>query len=289
MVKTFRPQNLNEALRIRSDCRTTVFAGGSDLMVQRRVWRGVEPRLAAPPLFIAHLPELREIRVGKNGVHIGACCTLAQILEHRHVPDRIKLPLSGMASPSIRNIATIGGNIANASPAADTLPMLYSLDALLTLQSRNRTDTLGIADFITGPGRTALQEDQIVTRISIPLADFNCMYYEKVGARRANCISKLSFYALARLGGSRVEEARIGFGAVAPTVVRSPEAESLLTMTPTSRIPERLEEMRALYFPIIQPIDDMRSTVEYRQGVAFALLERFLLEVASGKYDNRPW
>ena len=95
-------------------------------MVRHKTWSGVAPKLPNPALMIGHLKELREIRVVDDNVRIGACCTLAEILGNGSVPDHVKLPLKQMASPSIRNIATMGGNIANASPAGDSLPMLYA-------------------------------------------------------------------------------------------------------------------------------------------------------------------
>jgi CO/xanthine dehydrogenase FAD-binding subunit len=276
MVDAFRPQTLDEALDIRESRRTILFAGGSDLMVRHRTWSGLPPTLPAPALMIGHLEELRGIAMDGDTLDIGACATLAEIIDHPCVPDCVRLPLTRMASPSIRAIATLGGNIANASPAGDTLPMLYCLDALLTLRSRSRTESVSIADFITGPGSTILRDDQILTRIHIPLMDYTHLLFEKVAGRRANAISKLSLYAVARVDESRVEEVRMAFGAMAPTVVRSREAEALLTMAPTLRIPSLLERVEECCLPLITPMDDQRSTREYRLDVAFGLLERFL-------------
>lgn len=281
MVEVFRPQTLDEALGIRDSRTTTIFAGGSDLMVRHRGWSGTPPTLPAPALMIGHLEELRGIDLGGDTLSIGACATLAEIIAHPGVPDCVRLPLNHMASPSIRGIATLGGNIANASPAGDTLPMLYALDARLELRSRSRTELLAMPDFITGPGSTALGDDQILTRIRIPLAEYQRLLFEKVAGRRSNSISKLSLYAVARVAGPCLEEVRISFGSVAPTVVRSPEAESLLAMQPTERIPALLERVKGCFSPLITPVDDQRSTREYRQKVALGLLERFLLGLRS--------
>ena len=121
MVTAWRPLSLEEALQLRSSCITTVIAGGTDLLVRHRSWSGLPPTLPAPVLMVGHLQELREITISDSLLHIGACCTLAEILEHDAIPRQIKLPLATMASPSIRNLATLGGNIANASPAGDSL------------------------------------------------------------------------------------------------------------------------------------------------------------------------
>jgi CO/xanthine dehydrogenase FAD-binding subunit len=281
MVAAFRPRTLDEALGIRESRRTTLFAGGSDLMVRHRSWSGVPPTLPAPALMIGHLEELRGIGIEGDRLSIGACSTLAGIIDHPAVPECVRLPLSRMASPSIRAIATMGGNIANASPAGDTLPMLYCLDARFTLQSRSRTEIVSVADFITGPGSTILRDDQILTRIHIPLMDYTHLLFDKVAGRRANAISKLSLYAVARVDDSCVEEVRMAFGAMAPTVVRSREAEALLTMAPTLRVSGLVERVKGCYAPLITPRDDQRSTREYRLDVAFGLLERFLLGLHS--------
>jgi CO/xanthine dehydrogenase FAD-binding subunit len=276
MVGALRPPTLQQALDIRGSRSTTVFAGGSDLMVRHRSWSGVPPTLPAPALMIGHLEELREISLGGDTLTIGACATLAEILDHPAVPDCVRLPLSHMASPSIRAIATLGGNIANASPAGDSLPMLYALDARLELRSRSHTEEVDVAAFIGGPGRTILKDDQILTRIHIPLAQFTHLLFEKVAGRRANSIAKLSLYAVARTGDPCVEEVRVAFGALAPTVVRSREAEALLTRAEKAQLPGLVEQLKGCYAPLITPIDDQRSTGQYRRDVALGLLERFL-------------
>lgn len=280
MDTAWRPLNLEEALYLRASRATTVLAGGTDLLVRHRRWSGLPPTLPAPALMVGHLPELKEITIHDSILRIGACCTLAEILDHDAIPRHIKLPLATMASPSIRNIATLGGNIANASPAGDSLPMLYALDATLTLQSVDRTEDVGIADFITGPGATVLRSNQIITRITIPLADYSHIFFEKVAARRSNAISKLSLYAVARRNDLSLEEIRIAFGSVAATIVRSREAETLLTSLPLDSISGHMEQLKIYYGTRISPIDDQRSTRTYRHKVAFSLLERYLTKLA---------
>jgi CO/xanthine dehydrogenase FAD-binding subunit len=270
--------NLAEALEIRSKVKTIVFAGGSDLMVKHRTWSGVVPDLLDTILLIGHLEQLQGITVKNNILKIGAGCTLTEILNDRRIPDCIKLPISQMASPSIRNIGTIGGNICNSSPAGDTLPMLYALDARLKIQSKNNTFSVGIADFITGPGQNKLKEDEILSQIIIPLPDYNCCFYRKVGSRKANSISKLSFFGLAKANASHILEVKIAMGAVSPTVIRSLEAEILLKGTSRSQIPQLLDKILACYDNLLNPIDDLRSTREYRKQVSRQLLEYFLLK-----------
>jgi CO/xanthine dehydrogenase FAD-binding subunit len=181
-----------------------------------------------------------------------------------------------MASPAIRNIATMGGNIGHASPAGDSLPMLYALGAQLTLQSGEGQSVVNLAEFITGPGQTVLKDHEIIRHIRIPLDDYNRLYYRKVGTRRANGIAKLSVFAVARAVKTRLDEIRISFGAVAPTVVRSQKAEALLKTLWPGQISARLEEVQAYYAPLITPVDDIRSGKAYRLRVAFRLLQECL-------------
>ncbi len=276
MVASYRPVNLEEALEIRKNEQTLVFAGGTDLMVKHKTWSGTVPGFMNTILFTGHLAELRQIFRDQQYLHIGAACTLSQILREPVVPEWIKRPFAEMASPAIRNMATIGGNICNASPAGDTLPMLYALDARLTLQSAGNTEYIAIKDFIAGPGMTSLKPDQILTEISIPATAYTCCYYRKVGQRKANSISKISFYAVNNSDTDRISQVKIAFGAVGPVVVRSAEAEALLQGIQKLRISDVTGEITAIYEKLINPIDDLRSSKTYRQKVALRLLEDYL-------------
>jgi len=280
MVKTYRPLTLREALEIRNQTRTVLLAGGSDLMVRQRVWSGAVPEFSDPVLLIGHLKELQGISLTGNLLQIGAACTLAQIINDPGVPAYLKLPLSQMASPAIRNFASIGGNICNSSPAGDTLPLLYALDAWLTIQSKEAARSVAIADFITGPGQNSLQSDEILSQITVTLPGCSRYSYLKVGARQAMCISKLSFFGLADTLADEndrlIHDIRIAFGAVAPTVIRSPEAEALLKGSRCSQVSQLRENVLASYARLLSPLDDLRSTKKYRRTVALSLLDNFL-------------
>jgi CO/xanthine dehydrogenase FAD-binding subunit len=276
MVKTYRPNRLSEALRIREQENVIVLAGGTDLMVRNRSWSGTLPAFQQDVLFIGHLEELKRIRAAGGLIVLGASCTLAQIMHDWRVPEYIKLPLAQMASPAIRNVATIGGNICNASPAGDTLPMLYALNASLQLNTGQGSRIVNIQDFITGPGRTGLQDDEILTEIRIPIADFNRQYYKKAGLRKANAISKVSFFAVADCRHDRIREVRIALGAVAPTPVRSREGEAILAGIETKARLDAFPDLKACYEKLLSPIDDVRSTKKYRHKTALLILEDFL-------------
>ncbi len=274
MVKAYRPLNLEEALRVRASLRAQALAGGTDLMVRRgRFLSG-----GRPVLYIAHLEELRQITRSADELRVGAACTLSQLLASPLLPDYIKQLIAQMASPAIRNVATIGGNLCNASPAADALPMLYALDAVLCLQSAAGGETLPARDFYLAPGKTRLGEDQLLTQIRIPLReDWRCRYH-KLGMRRANSLSKLSFYALADRQEGSLRDVRIAFGAVAPTVVRCREAEQEILRYAQAPGEKQLLRIIARYDKLLAPIDDVRSSSAYRRAVSLRLLTQYLRE-----------
>jgi xanthine dehydrogenase FAD-binding subunit len=136
VVSAYRPASLDEALRIRAEDEAIPFAGGTDLMVKRRRYSGLVPRLDRPALFIAHLPQLRGVSLERAVLTVGAAVTLSEMLSDDRVPGVLREAIGQMASPAIRNVATLGGNVCNASPAGDTLPALYCLNARLVLGSQ---------------------------------------------------------------------------------------------------------------------------------------------------------
>lgn len=276
MVDAFRPADLASALRIMADTNPMVLSGGTDLMVKHKTWSGVVPHFDRPVLLIGHLPELQGIEIRDQRLFIRAAVTLAGILEHPLVPEHIKSPIAQMASPPIRNLATLGGNICNASPAGDSLPMLYALDACLRLESIQGRQTVTIHDLITGPGRIRLNPEQLLTAIEIPIIKCRAHHYRKVGQRQANSISKVSFYAAADYDNQRIDWVRIAFGAAAPTVVRSPAAEGLLAGLDISGLKTVIPAVISIYQELLSPVDDVRSTQRYRREVSLRLLENYL-------------
>jgi len=278
MVDAFRPADLAQALQIMADTNPTLLAGGTDLMVRHKTWSGVVPHFEGPVLLIGHLPELQGIEIRDQRLFIGSAVTLAAILEHPLVPDHIKSPIAQMASAPIRNLATLGGNICNASPAGDSLPMLYALDAGLHLESVQGQQTVTIQDYITGPGRTRLNPGQLLTAIEIPLIKCRAHYYRKVGQRQANSISKVSFYAAADYDNQHIDWVRIALGAVAPTVVRIPAAEGLLAGLDVSELKAAIPAVINKYQELLSPVDDVRSTQLYRREVSLRLLDDYLTQ-----------
>ncbi len=279
MVTAYTPKNLREALVLRRSAGMIPFAGGTDLMVRGKTTPGALPGFDAPVMFIGEIDELRQIDLVGDRLVIGAACTLTQVLENQYTPPLLKAAIGNMASVSIRNIATIGGNICNASPAGDTLPPLYVHDATVVLESYDNAREVPIQSFVLNPGETTIAQDELLTRIVIPLYDFDEVFYRKIGTRRAMALSKLSIAAAAKISGGRVEDIRIAFGAVAPTVVRSRKAETIALGIEISRLADIFPRLEAEYLKLIRPIDDQRSTAEYRRRTSLSLLRYFLTEV----------
>lgn len=279
MVSAITPQSLTEALSVRMNDTVIPFAGGTDLMVRRRGWAGTLPTFEYPVLFLGGLEELKRIHLQKDFLEIGAAASLRSILEHQATPKILKEAIARMASPAIRNSGTLGGNICNASPAADTVPPLLALDASVTLQSLSGIREIPLAEFIIAPGQTSLKHDELLVAVHLPIADYNMTHYRKVGTRKADALSKVSFAGLARIRGGMVEDLRIAIGAVTPRVVRNTEAERRMTGIDLNEIPSMVEDIKAIYDRDIWPIDDQRSSAVYRRKVSLRLVEDFLAAI----------
>jgi len=260
MVEFYRPQTLEEALQIRAQHAATPLAG--------------------------HLPELGGITVSGNGVgteiRIGAAVTYSELLEHPSIPEILKRASWELSAPGLRNIATLVGNICNASPAGDAVCALYVLDAELEIRGPKEPRRVPVHEFIQGPGKTVLKDNELVTAVYLPASSLPITAYHKVGTRRANALSKLSFCGVAELESGRVSQVAIAVGAVAPTVVRSREIEQRIAGLRLDELEAGLPEIMAAYDALITPIDDQRSTAVYRRQTANGLIERFLREEIRG-------
>lgn len=272
------PATLDEALEIRAERQVTPVAGGTDIMVRHRRHAPLPVQLDAPPLFIAGIPGLRDIDADGEMLSVGAAVTLSDLASHPDCPRGLKLAIGEFASPAIRNAGTIGGNVCNASPAADSLPFLYAVDACLILSRSTGERELPVREFITGPGSTMLESDELLTRITFPRESPGFVFYRKVAPRRSNALSKLSVYAQADLtDNSTITRFRLALGAVAPTVVRLPSAEDLVDGVDAAALRKRAGDVVETLAKSVHPIDDQRSTATYRRNTALKLV-RHLLE-----------
>ena len=254
-----------------------LMAGGTDLLVALR--HGPQDKRTI--ICLERIAELRRIdELDDGSVSIGATATFSTIARNTLLQERYPLLTQAAATvggPAIRNMASIGGNIVTASPAADSLPALYLLDAQLELRSATGRRTVAIDEFISGPRRTLLQPGEIISRIILPPAsDWYIQRFEKVGRRKSLAIAVASLAALLRLtADGTVTEARFAWGSVGPTVVRCPEAEQALIGK--SLTEENLTAAALLAQQAVQPIDDIRASAEYRRTVAGNLLLRLVV------------
>jgi CO/xanthine dehydrogenase FAD-binding subunit len=250
------------------------FAGGTDLMVLLEAGKLTHTRY----LDLWQLDELRGIQATASEVTIGALTTYTDVL--RDPTLRAEFPLMCRAAAETGSIATqnrgtLGGNIANGSPAADTPPVLLVYDAILDLASIRGVRSVPYTAFHTGYKTMDLRTDEIITRVRLPRGRWGWREdFRKIGTRRAQAISKVCFAAAVKMTSGVVNDVRLAFGSVAPTVVRATRAEVALHGQPLS--PALINEARAALSADLAPISDVRSTARYRSQVAQNLLSDFL-------------
>ena len=276
MVKHIIPKQYEDALRYLSDRTFKVMAGGTDLMIQKRGTRETPPKFDSNMLYCFNLKELNYVHKEKNFIHIGSMTTLETLLYHQDVPEIMKKVIAEMASPAIRNTATLAGNIANASPAGDSLVALYLLNAKIVLESLDGKRILPIEHLITGPRQTLIAKDEIIKEIVIENLSFSKIQWTKVGGRKADAISKISDLSAVIIEHGKVVDFRIALGAVYKTVIRSKEIESTCIGIEINKLKENKNTILSLYEGLIQPIDDQRSNRIYRKKVALNLIEKWI-------------
>lgn len=270
------PRSFAEALELKSKdgADITPFAGGTDLMVL------LEAGLLKPARFLNLWPlaELRSIIVSEETVTIGALATYSQIARH----DMIRKEFPNLAcaagltgATAIQNRGTLGGNIANASPAADSPPALLSYDASLVLASGRGVRTIPYGSFHTNYKQTLLKPDELIAAITLPRQTAGRLHhYIKVGTRRAQAISKVVFAGSATVENGKVHSVRLAYGSVAPVTLRLHAAEQALAGQPltSSTIANALTATRMA----LAPIDDIRSTAAFRLAVSVNVLRSCL-------------
>ena len=267
-----RPASLTELWPMLDD-GLSPMAGGTDLLVAGREGSGRGVAL------LETIPGLDAIETTAEGLRLGALARHAVLERHAAVQEHLPVlaqALDGLGSPLIRNMGTLGGNLATASPAGDTLPALLVLDAVVELSSREGRRPVPLAEFLLGPGRTALSPGEIITAVLVPLPPPGALqHFEKVGRRDALAIAVASLAALVvRDADGRVAEAKLAVGSLAPTAPRCPAAEAALRGRRLDR--EALLEAGRRIREHITPIDDLRATAAYRREAAGRLPLRLL-------------
>lgn len=263
-----RPKNFRDALK-RIGGEWKPFAGGTDLMVMFEAGVLKDEKYVS----LQGLKELSGIKVTKGFVDIGALVTYADIQRHPVLLSEFPMLVHAAGQTgavAIQNRGTLGGNIANASPAADSPPALLVYGASLDLVSAKRERTLDYAEFHTGYKKTLLEKGEIIRRIRLPRGRARWrQYYRKVGTRNAQAISKVVFAGAADTGGNTLNDIRIALGSVAPTVLRCFETEKFMKEGEWALARERFQDE-------LHPIDDIRSTARFRRQVALNLFDEFL-------------
>jgi len=275
MVKSFIPKTLTEAAAIRKETGAVPIAGGTDLMVRYRNIAGTLPTFPWPVMYISNLEELKGISKEHDIVVIKAGTELSVVCESALVHPVLRDAVRQMAAPALRNLGTLAGNICNASPAGDANCVLYALGAEIELATEKSMRRMLLSDFITGPGKTELRADELMTAIRIPVHKETVSFYKKVGTRKANALSKLSCAGLLSVENGTISDMRLAVGAVAPVVVRSAELEKSIQGMNIDKFSENEESLFQAYSDLIVPIDDQRSTAEYRKTVACGLIKEF--------------
>jgi CO/xanthine dehydrogenase FAD-binding subunit len=255
------------------------FAGGTDLMVLLEAGKLPHKKF----LNIWNLAELRGIAVTAEYVTLGALTTYAEVQRHEVLAREFPLLCRAAAetgSVATQNRGTLGGNIANASPAADSPPALIVDSAEIEIVSAGGARWVPYASFHTGYKKMNLQAGELIRSIRVARRrGVWKQYFRKVGTRRAQAISKICFAAAGRVEAGRIAEVRIALGSVAPTVLRGVRVEELLRgQEPRGAIVSAAQDALGAE---IAPIDDMRSTGRYRRNVARNLLAEFLEVLAS--------
>lgn len=279
MIQHFVPTTLKEALKILDERDCYIFAGGTDLMVQKYRGSGLIPNFDKDVLYVMNIKELDYIKTDAEGnLRIGAMNRYCELINSSLVPDIFKTVFREIASPNIRNMATLVGNIANASPAGDSLLPLNLFNARVVLSSVNGNREVLVEDFIQGVRKIDRKKNELITEIIIPPCDLN-FYYRKIGSRKAESITKVSILGGYKLDGNKVKDLRIVFGSISVKVVRNHFIEEKYQGKTVNELRARIDDIINEYDHEIKPITDQRSTMEYRKKVAKNLLRDFLKHV----------
>ncbi len=275
-----QPSNVEDVLQAFSgEGRIVAIAGGTNVMVNMKR----APLEADCVVDLSRVEELKGISEKDGLVRIGAGVTFAELLDWHPggaVEGLMQPMCEAFAGPLIRNLATVGGNICDASAAADLSPVLLALDASVELRSlKNGTRELAMADFFKGVRVTTKNSDELVTAVTFRKpADEERWYYYKLGKRKADAISIVSLAMTISMDGDHVEKARIGLGAVAPVAFRAVEAEKSLTGKPLDE--NSIAEAAAIAEKEASPIDDFRAQAAYRRQMVTTLVSQGLESIA---------
>lgn len=275
----YRPKDLPDLLNAKLELggRGVLLAGGSNVMVYIKEKSLREGTL----LDIASLEALKGIASVNGSIEIGAAETMAALAVSPRIEK--KLPLLHecvkiFANPLVRNRATLGGNLADASPIGDTIPPLLCLKAGLVLARRGGSRTVPIEEFFTGPGKNVLEPDEVLVKVQIPVPRKGTGAFLKLGLRKGTSCSVTSVALWLRVRNGKVDEIRIACGGVAPTPRRARQAEAAFLGQALDR--QRIGELAQAVMEDLSPISDVRGSAEYRRLVTAQLLAKAVRRAA---------
>ncbi|MHC4839618.1 MAG: FAD binding domain-containing protein [Planctomycetota bacterium] len=264
-----RPKSVDEALALALEFRDSRFiAGGTDLMVQMRAGKCARP---SAMISLRGIDSLSEIGTD-NGLRIGANVSLQELLNHNALEGYLALreSIAVLGSRQIRNVATLAGNLCNASPGADTAAPLLVFDARIEMKSDEGKREIAISDFFTGPGKTVLQAGEIVTAILVPPVAGPSVFL-----RKGRVSMDIATAGVAALGGANPKLSAI---AVGPTPMRLERAESILAGQILTT--ELIEQAATAAAEEVKPIDDVRASANYRRQLVRVFVRRVLTTLA---------
>jgi CO/xanthine dehydrogenase FAD-binding subunit len=279
MEVVYRPKTLSGLDKIILENKTnlTYLAGATDIMVQEERWKA-----ANNLLDLSSIKEISQtVEVTENYTLIGSALPLSEIICNQTIQHRLPILVEAcrqIGSVQIQNRATLGGNIANASPAGDSLPVLSVLGAEILIGPRNNTEfeKVKIEQVMLNPGATSLKDNQYIAFIYIPFPEEKNQfwYFRKVGQRKALAISKVSLAVLGWIKNQKIEAIRISPGSVSPQIRRATKTEAILNNQFLSEA--IIETAQLSIMEEVTPITDIRSTIEYRRQICGELLREAL-------------
>jgi CO/xanthine dehydrogenase FAD-binding subunit len=273
-----RPVALSDAVAILASGAARVLAGGTDLYPATTA-----PDLSGPVVDVTGLPDLQGITQGADGLRIGACTTWGQIAAAPLPPALRALAQAAreVGGRQIQTAGTIGGNLCNASPAADGVPPLLACDALVELVGPTGSRRVALADFLTGPRRTLLRQAELLTAVIIPPASLaGESQFLKLGARAYLVISICMVAARVQVSSGRITGAALAVGAASPVARRMAQAEAALIGAEAITAADRITpDMLAA---ALSPLDDARASAAYRTHAACELLRRAVTDLTQG-------
>jgi CO/xanthine dehydrogenase FAD-binding subunit len=273
------PRRLGEAVSLlrRYGKKAALLAGGTDLMLR------VERRAVAPGIVVdlKQIPDLKGIKSGRDGLRIGSLALMEEITSQPSVRKRYGLLATAagvVGSMQTRNRATLGGNLCNASPAADTPPALIALAAIVKIAGGKRVREVPIEDFFLGPGKTCLRSGELVKELFIPSPARGSGTSFQRSTRTAMDIALVNCAVYLHLGSHDgiIKDIRIALGAVAPTPLRARDAEEALRGTTGAT--DNIEQAVARAVACARPIDDVRASADYRREMVRVLSRRAIVE-----------